>query len=102
MALDIFIPVGEMDGQSSFSPLVLADRLISLAQQADREGYEDAASALVGLVYSVLDPEQGWAGAKRPSKLARRARLHGSAPFGEPARKPSQLGRAYRVRRRPS
>ena len=40
---------------SPISPLMLADRLISLAQDADRAGYSDAASRLVGLVYSVLD-----------------------------------------------
>ena len=37
------------------SPLILADRLITLAQDADRAGYRDAASHLVTLVYSVLD-----------------------------------------------
>ena len=37
------------------SPLVLADRLITLAQDADRAGYRDAASDLVSLVYTVLD-----------------------------------------------
>lgn len=40
-----------------FSPLVLADRLISLAQDADRAGLHDSASRLLGLVYSVLDEE---------------------------------------------
>lgn len=37
------------------SPLMLADRLISLAQDAERAGYQDAASHLVTLVYTVLD-----------------------------------------------
>ena len=37
------------------SPLVLADRLITLAQDADRAGYRDAASHLVSLCYSVLE-----------------------------------------------
>ena len=37
------------------SPLMLADRLITLAQDADRAGFADAATHLVGLVYSVLD-----------------------------------------------
>ena len=37
------------------SPLMLADRLITLAQDADRAGYRDAASHLVSLVYTVLD-----------------------------------------------
>lgn len=37
------------------SPLVLADRLLTLAQDADRAGYRDTASSLVQLVYNVLD-----------------------------------------------
>ena len=37
------------------SPLVLADRLITLAQDADHAGYRDAASHLVSLMYSVLE-----------------------------------------------
>lgn len=41
-----------------FSPLMLADRLISLAQEADRAGLHDSASRLLGLVYSVLDDEK--------------------------------------------
>lgn len=40
-----------------FSPLLLADRLISLAQEADRAGLHDSAARLLGLVYSVLDDE---------------------------------------------
>ena len=40
-----------------FSPLVLADRLISLAQEADRAGLHDSASRIVGLVYAVLDDD---------------------------------------------
>ena len=40
-----------------FSPLVLADRLITLAQEADRAGYAASASRLIGLVYAVLDDE---------------------------------------------
>ncbi|MDT7950594.1 MAG: hypothetical protein RQ966_03735 [Acetobacteraceae bacterium] len=42
-----------------FSPLILADRLISLAQEADRAGLHDSASRLLGLVYAVLDDENG-------------------------------------------
>lgn len=42
---------------SQFSPLVLADRLISLAQEADRAGLTASASRLIGLVYAVLDDE---------------------------------------------
>ena len=37
------------------SPLVLADRLISLAQEADRAGYLQSASMLIGLAHSVFD-----------------------------------------------
>ena len=39
------------------SPLMLADRLISLAQEADRAGYCDSASKLIGLAYSVFDED---------------------------------------------
>ncbi len=45
----IFAPLPEM------SPLVLADRLIGLAQDADRAGYQETASQLVALVYAVLE-----------------------------------------------
>ena len=41
-----------------FSPLILADRLISLAQEAARAGLHDSASRLLGLVYAVLDDEK--------------------------------------------
>ena len=37
------------------SELVLSDRLISLAQDADRAGYTDTAEALVNLACSVFD-----------------------------------------------
>ena len=37
------------------SPLVLADRLITLAQDADRAGYRNTASDLVSLAGIVLD-----------------------------------------------
>ena len=40
-----------------FSPLILADRLISLAQEADRAGYRESADRLIGLAYAVLDDE---------------------------------------------
>ncbi len=39
------------------SPLVLADRLITLAQDADRAGYRDTASDLVTMAYTVLDTQ---------------------------------------------
>lgn len=38
-----------------FSPLMLADRLLSLAQDADRAGYTGTASQLVAEMYQVLD-----------------------------------------------
>jgi hypothetical protein len=37
------------------SPLMLADRLLTLAQDADRAGYTGAASHLVTAMYKVLD-----------------------------------------------
>ena len=37
------------------SPLMLADRLISLAQDADRAGYPDAATTLLAMAHEVLD-----------------------------------------------
>lgn len=39
----------------SVSPLMLADRLITLAQVADRAGYIDSASLLVGMALAVFD-----------------------------------------------
>jgi hypothetical protein len=38
-----------------FSPLMLSDRLIALAQAADDAGYTGAAEQLVSLAFSVLD-----------------------------------------------
>ena len=38
-----------------FSPLMLSDRLIALAQAADVAGYTGAAEQLVTLAFSVLD-----------------------------------------------
>ena len=37
------------------SPLILADRLISLAQEADRAGHVGTASQLVRLAHTVFD-----------------------------------------------
>ncbi|HWA79986.1 MAG TPA: hypothetical protein VG848_06710 [Acetobacteraceae bacterium] len=37
----------------SFSPLVLIDRLITLAEQADRAGMDGAAGCLVRLAFAV-------------------------------------------------
>ena len=41
-----------------FSPLILADRLITLAQEADRAGYSSSASRLIGAAYAVLDEDR--------------------------------------------
>jgi hypothetical protein len=41
--------------KSPFSQLVLSDRLIALAQDADRAGYMDTAEHLVTLACSVFD-----------------------------------------------
>ena len=38
-----------------FSPLLLADRLLSLAQDADRAGLTGTASNLVAVMFEVLD-----------------------------------------------
>lgn len=40
------------------SPLLLADRLLTLAQDADRAGYAAAASHMVTAMYAVLDNRQ--------------------------------------------
>jgi hypothetical protein len=46
---------------SAVSPLVLSDRLISLAQDADRAGYTGTAEQLVSLACAVFDeaPRRG-------------------------------------------
>ena len=40
-----------------FSPLMLSDRLIALAQAADDAGYTGTAEQLVNLAFAVLDGE---------------------------------------------
>ena len=37
------------------SPLMLADRILSLAQDADRAGYQTTADRLLSLAFRVLD-----------------------------------------------
>ncbi len=63
MALNLFaaspLPSGMLTSAASLSPLMLADRLITLAQDADRAGLTGAASQIVGLVYAVLDHGPG-------------------------------------------
>lgn len=59
MTVDIALPAGPpsfpFNPVSSFSPLVLADRLLTLAQQADRAGYHGNALRLLDLVDAVLE-----------------------------------------------
>ena len=44
--------------QTAFSPLMLSDRLLTLAQDADRAGYRVAAENLLFLAEEVLDKPQ--------------------------------------------
>lgn len=44
---------------AQFSPLLLSDRLLHLAREADRAGLRDAASSLVLLACDVLDAPPG-------------------------------------------
>ena len=44
--------------QAPFSPLMLSDRLLTLAQDADRAGYRVAAENLLFLAEEVLDKPQ--------------------------------------------
>ena len=37
------------------SPLMLADRLLTIAAETDRAGFTDVAQRLLGLMYDVLD-----------------------------------------------
>jgi hypothetical protein len=58
VALNLFFPSAASNGfagVAQFSPLVLADRLLTLAQEADRAGDIDSAARLLGLMYEVLD-----------------------------------------------
>lgn len=48
-------PPVSLDPRRPISPLMLSDSLISLAQDADRAGYPDAATTLIGLAHLVLD-----------------------------------------------
>jgi hypothetical protein len=54
-ALQGYRPTPPYRAAAGISPLVLADRLITLAQDADRAGYRDTASLLVTLTFSMLD-----------------------------------------------
>ncbi len=58
MAPDLFVSSNDCLPIPTYvrsSPLVLADRMITLAQDADRAGYRDTASGLLRLVFSLLD-----------------------------------------------
>ena len=48
----------EVPLRPAFSELILSDRLISLAEDADRAGYTDTAERLVTLACSVFDEAQ--------------------------------------------
>lgn len=52
------LPIGPIMGfpRPAVSPLMIADRLLTLAQDADRAGFAETAADLVDLVYSVLEP----------------------------------------------
>ena len=52
------IPLGNatVPSVAVISPLVLSDRLLSLAEDADRAGFRGAAEHLLGLASDVLDP----------------------------------------------
>ncbi|MGI4955536.1 MAG: hypothetical protein ACRYGM_27330 [Janthinobacterium lividum] len=47
------------------SPLVIADRMITLAQDADRSGDQDTASRLMSLMLAMLDRTAAGAGRAR-------------------------------------
>ena len=49
-------PARQSETTADISPLMLSDRLIGLAQDADRAGMRRAASRLVRLACDVLDP----------------------------------------------
>jgi hypothetical protein len=51
------IPRAMIDPGRRFSPLMLSDRLITLAEDADHAGHREVAAALIGLAYTVLDEQ---------------------------------------------
>ena len=53
--MSLILGAGIQGAGRPVSPLMLADRLITLAQDADRAGYRTEAEHLVTMVYSVLD-----------------------------------------------
>jgi hypothetical protein len=52
---DVTVAPGCFPGAYKVSPLVLADRLLSLAQDADRAGFTGSAERLLRLAYAVCN-----------------------------------------------
>ncbi|HYZ61132.1 MAG TPA: hypothetical protein VE650_01660 [Acetobacteraceae bacterium] len=59
MPLDLFIPEASAFAPAPYSPLMLADRLLTVAQEADRAGFHDTSSRLLSLMFTVLDKGMG-------------------------------------------
>lgn len=49
------MPIMSLVPRATISPLFLADRMLTLAQQAERAGLADTAGALVRLAHTVLE-----------------------------------------------
>jgi len=52
---DVTVAAGFFPAANKVSPLVLADRLLSLAQDADRAGFTRPAERLLRLAYAVCN-----------------------------------------------
>ncbi len=52
--------VSEAPFRGPVSPLVLSDRLLALAQDADRAGFTGTAERLLRLAHSVFDETPDW------------------------------------------
>jgi len=63
------VPPPATANQPRFSPLMLSDRLLTLAKQADHAGYEDAARRLLTLAQRMLSRPRP-AALKAPKKPA--------------------------------
>jgi len=50
-----YMPRISLDTKPAFSPLLLSDRLLTLAEDADKAGYRIAAEHLLSLASDVLD-----------------------------------------------
>ncbi len=53
----VAVPTSASASAGKVSPLLIADRLITLAQDADRAGYSATAERLIRLVNRVFDEE---------------------------------------------